>query len=186
MEILPLPRRTRCGPRPALVGYLITYNRLRLISIAIAFDTGPYKGAKKEPDYLIRPEGLRLPTFTVESGWTETMTRLQDDLNLLLVGGNGDIKVVLVVKWTRNSENKVKGTAHLYGLDRNAMPVLKNAVCIFPPPSGPDPPFSIKRRDLFGPQLLPGRNGSDDLVLDVGILRRVAANTLNLMGLDPA
>lgn len=159
---------------------------MRLISIAITFNTGPYKGSKKEPNHLIRPEGLRLPTFTVVSGWTETMTRLQDDLNLLLVGGNGDIKVVLIVNWTRTSQNKVKGTADLYGLDRNGMPVRKNAVPIFPPPGGPDPPFLIQRRDLFGPQLLPGRNGSDDLVLDVGILRRVATNTLNLMGLDPA
>ena len=153
---------------------------------ALEFNDGPYKDARKEPDYLIRPEGLRFPTFTAEAGWTETMTHLQDDLNLLLVGGNGKIKTVLIVNWTRISNNKVKGTAELYGLDRAGMPILKNAVPVFPQPPGPDPPLSIKRRDLLGPKLLPGRDGSDDLNLDVGILRRVATEALNLMGLDPA
>ena len=35
-------------------------------------------------------------------------------------------------------------------------------------------------------QVLPGRNGNDDMEFDVNILRRVATNVLNLMGLDPA
>lgn len=50
-------------------------------------------------------------TFTVESGWSESMPRLQDDVNLPLVGSNGDMgKMALIVNWTRITGDQVTGT----------------------------------------------------------------------------
>jgi hypothetical protein len=46
--------------------------------------------------------------------------------------------------------------------------------------------LSIRRSDLFGPALVPGRNGSDILYLDVEQLRHHATRALGSMNLIAA
>ena len=68
------------------------------------------------------------------------MPRLQNDMNMNLIshwrqwGHPNCLDRSLDSNFT---QNKVKVTVDLYGLDRNNIPVRKNAVLIFPPPSGP-------------------------------------------------
>lgn len=81
--------------------------------------------------FFFMVSGHLLPTVAVESGWSETTPQLHNDLNVLLVGGNGDIKVVVIVKWSRLAENRVSGVAELYKCDRNGMLVCKQSeVCL--------------------------------------------------------
>jgi hypothetical protein len=42
-------------------------------------------------------------------------------MDVLLVGGNGCIKVVIIVEWWKPAEGRVSGTAELYMCDRNGM-----------------------------------------------------------------
>lgn len=53
-----------------------------LINTALQFPSGPYCTSKKEPDFLFMIRGRLLPIAAVESGWSETMPRLQNDLNM--------------------------------------------------------------------------------------------------------
>lgn len=41
---------------------------------------------------------MPMSAVAVESGWSETYPLLLDDLNLLLVGGNGNIRLVVILK----------------------------------------------------------------------------------------
>ncbi|OQD66887.1 hypothetical protein PENPOL_c004G05978 [Penicillium polonicum] len=44
--------------------------------------SSPYRTSRKEPDFLFMIHGRLLPIVAVESGWSETMPRLQNDLNM--------------------------------------------------------------------------------------------------------
>lgn len=75
----------------------------------------PYAGARKEPDLLIRPDNQPLPSIVIESGWSESYTRLMDDVSLWLVGGNGAVNAVLLLNWqTVESTNTVRGVVEVY------------------------------------------------------------------------
>jgi hypothetical protein len=51
-------------------------------------------------------------------------------MNLLLVGGNGSIKVVIIVKWKELQGDRVSRTIELFMSDRNGMPRLEQSeVC---------------------------------------------------------
>lgn len=39
--------------------------------------------------FLNRKRSRTFPTIAIESGWSETLTQLRDDMNLLLIGGDG-------------------------------------------------------------------------------------------------
>lgn len=94
-------------------------------------DQGPYRGSRKEPDYFLRPEGETartspdLHTLAIESGWSETLPLLHDDMNMLLIGGNGEIKIVIILNWRRLSGLRVAGDAELWMNDATGMPQLK-------------------------------------------------------------
>jgi hypothetical protein len=49
-------------------------------------------------------------------------------MSLLLVGGNGSIKIVILVKWTRLLNSQVSGTVEVLTRDRNRMPVLQRGM----------------------------------------------------------
>lgn len=89
------------------------YMNFTLIELAFRFPTGLFRGFIKEPDFSWRPACFPIPTFVVESGWSETQTRLPNDLFL---AGNGDVKVVILVKWRKLAHDRVSGAAELYRL----------------------------------------------------------------------
>ena len=99
---------------------------------AINFLYGPYAGARKEPDLMIRAGNLRLPTVVIEAGWSEAWNRLTDDMNIWLVGGNGDVKVVILIKWNKiGRSDRVRGFVEVYSLDPNGMPKLRQTEVLF-------------------------------------------------------
>jgi aryl carrier-like protein len=71
-----------------------------------------------------------LPTLVAGSGWSESKEQLHNDMNLLLVGGNGSVKIVIIIKWTKLQGGRVSGTVELFMRDRNGMPRLEQSeVC---------------------------------------------------------
>ena len=142
----------------------------------------------------------------VESGWSELRDQFHNDMNLLLVGPNGAIKVVIIVKWQKLQGARLSGTVELLKRDRYAMPGLEQTVVcsrqlvssphtyclifeqtIFPQPTNAiTQSIEIRRADLFGTALLPGRNGDDTIHLEIDQLRDHATSALGVMNLVPA
>ncbi|PKX89817.1 uncharacterized protein P174DRAFT_378604 [Aspergillus novofumigatus IBT 16806] len=154
------------------------------VGTTLFFKSGPYSGSWKEPDFFFRPNNHILPTIAVESGWSESKELLRNGMDLSLVGGNGSTNVVIIVEWTKLQE-RVSGTVELFVRDTNGMPTLQQSETIFPRPISPNN-LTIRRRDLFGPALVPGHNGNDILYLDLERLRNYATRRLSFMNLVPS
>ncbi|OXV07042.1 hypothetical protein Egran_05192 [Elaphomyces granulatus] len=172
---------------------LLTFDEFRYlrtrVGTTIDFLYPPYAGSRKEPDLLIRPDNQRLPVLVIETGWSESTSRLMSDMNLWLVGGNGAVKVTIILKWQKISNtNQVRGTAEFYTLDTNGIPIMRQREPIFPAPpqQAQSQEFRFTRRILFGTNIFPGRNPNDVLTLRLDHLRVVARDALSLMGLIPA
>lgn len=142
----------------------------------------------------------------MESGWSESKDHFYNDMNLLLVGGDSSVKIVIIIKWAKLKGGCVSGIVELFKNDRNGMPRLdQSEVCpriltnishpnylnfvqtIFPRPStAGSQQLRIRRRELFGAAMLTGRNGDDILYLEVEQLRVHATRALSFMNLTPA
>ena len=86
----------------------------------------PYQSSRKSADYQIRPNNDDLPSFVIESGWSETYTKLKDDMRLWLVGGRTTVNVVLLLNWTKKANtNQVKGVAEIWIRDAVGNPYLR-------------------------------------------------------------
>jgi hypothetical protein len=90
-----------------------------------------YADSQKEPDLLIRADNLRLPKVVIESGWSESWPRLRDDMNLWIVGGNGEVKVVILIKWGFRPCQGICRTVGVYRPDTNGMPVRRQIEVLF-------------------------------------------------------
>lgn len=90
--------------------------------IALELTSGPYSGSWKEPEVFVRVKGHALPTPVVLTGWSELTRQLHDDMDLLLVGGNSKIKIVVTLTWTRLSDGHVSGTIELFKTDHRDIP----------------------------------------------------------------
>lgn len=49
-----------------------------------------------------------------ESGWAESMPRLQDDMKMVLTGLNYAVKIYIIAKWTKLPGGRVSGQPELY------------------------------------------------------------------------
>lgn len=84
---------------------------------------------------MIRADNLRLPKVVMESGWSESWTRLMDDMNTWLVGGNGDVKVLILLKWNIiGTPDRVRGFVEVYSLASSGMPRLRQTEVLFKTP----------------------------------------------------
>lgn len=154
---------------------------------AIDFFYPPYESCRKEPDLQIRPNNQRFPSLVIESGWSESIPRIHDDINSWLIGGNGFVKAVLILKWhVIGYSNAIGGHAELYTLDTNGIPSLTQEETIFPAP----PPqqaeaqaIRLTRSIVFGGTFTPGRNPNDIFTLRLEHLRSAARDSLAFMGL---
>lgn len=67
----------------------------------------------------------------MQSGWSEAWNQLMDNMNLWLLGGNEDVRAVLLLKWKKIGwTNRVTGDAEIYSLDANGLPVLAQSEVI--------------------------------------------------------
>lgn len=76
--------------------------------------TGPYMGRAKAPNIAIRQRNARLPSVVFESGWSESITQLHNDMREWITWGNGLVKVVVILNWTRIGNNRVRGLAEVW------------------------------------------------------------------------
>ncbi|KAE8310685.1 hypothetical protein BDV41DRAFT_368961 [Aspergillus transmontanensis] len=177
-------------------GDLTDYEQLQIqarVATTLDFRSGPYRCSRKEPDFFIRTNDDRFPSLAIECGWSESYNSLLNDMNLLLVGGEGDIRAVVIVNWQLSrSTSVVSGAVELYVLDRAGMPIRRQQEVIFPvPPQNQNPQrLELTRREVFGPhlQLDPTRNGPPNAMvyLEISHLRFAATRALRRMNLTPA
>ncbi|OJJ40304.1 hypothetical protein ASPWEDRAFT_22499 [Aspergillus wentii DTO 134E9] len=122
------------------------------------FVGGRYNNSRKDPDFFLRADDDNLPRFVIESGWSESWTRLLHATNLWLVGGNGKVRAVLVGEsWRIKRE----------------------------PPQGTQQQVTLPRRVLFGPHILQGQDPNFGISLGIRSLRRIATRALRFEGLVP-
>ncbi|KAE8421571.1 hypothetical protein BDV36DRAFT_292218 [Aspergillus pseudocaelatus] len=161
----------------------------KLILVALKFREEPYRGSRKETDVFIQSIFVKIPTLVMECGWSESSPALENDVNLLLVGGNGAVKRVFIVKWTKHSDDyHVSGFIKVFKLDRNEMPIQEGPIhTIFPAPSNSqDQRISIRRKDFFAESPYANINPNGMLDYPIDPLRKIAALNLDRMGLTPS
>ncbi|PGH27937.1 hypothetical protein AJ80_00191 [Polytolypa hystricis UAMH7299] len=149
---------------------------------------GPYAASEKQPDMSIVPDGQHLPSVVVESGWSESFAKLHRNMRLWLVGGAGEVKLALLLKWTKTPGNHAKGVVESWDLDPAGNERLLQTEAIFPMPQtgSANQAIRITRGQLFGNRLPQGRNPSDTYRLSVSNLRNEAIVSLQRDGYRPA
>ncbi|KAL2825286.1 hypothetical protein BDW59DRAFT_146345 [Aspergillus cavernicola] len=155
------------------------------VGTTFKFLQGPYVSSRKEPDFFIVANNDTMPKVVMESGWSESHNRLFDDMNLWLVGGSGDVRLVFILKWSRiRNSNRVRGWVEVYGLDTQGMSVMRQREVVFPVPQGETaaPVINIARRMFFGAH---GPNPMGSLPFSIATLRALARAALEKMDLVP-
>lgn len=69
------------------------------MGLAIHNFTGQYTGSRKDPDFILRYNSQPLPSFVIESGWSESLPRLRSDMRLWLFGGQPEVQIVIILHW---------------------------------------------------------------------------------------
>ena len=91
----------------------------------------PYINSSKQPDQAIILNNQVIPTVIIEAGWSESIPKLHQDIGLWLNGGAGFVQVVLLIKWTKVTRNRVKAFIEVYDLDQAGNErLLQNEVII--------------------------------------------------------
>lgn len=93
---------------------------------------GGYQGSIKQPDHFLRVDSDPEPRIVVESGWGKTFPHLRSDKNVWL---EGHVSVILVIllKWSALSNNRIKGTAEIWRRDGAGNLVSSAMVIIYLP-----------------------------------------------------
>ncbi|KAM5495199.1 hypothetical protein McaMca56_005824 [Microsporum canis] len=99
-----------------------------LVSTTFQGFRGPYTNSSKEPDACILPNNQSLPCIVIETGWPESWAKLSRDKDLWLQGGSLEVQLVLLIKWSKVSNNTVRGTIDVYGRDSAGMRLLQTEV----------------------------------------------------------
>ncbi|KAK6835887.1 hypothetical protein RU639_002079 [Aspergillus parasiticus] len=148
--------------------------------------SGIYQGSIKQPDHFLRVDTNTEPRIVVESGWSESFPHLRSDKDLWM-RGNASVALVILLKWSALSNNRIKGTVEIWR--RNAGGNLfSTTIPIFPAPAALPGTELIQftKWDLFGPALLPGQAPGTILALDIAKLRGFASEVIRCMGMQPA
>jgi hypothetical protein len=84
-----------------------------------------YDCSSKEPDGFILPGfKVNLPTIAIETGWSESWPKLQNEKDLWLIGGAPEVQLVFLIIWTELDRNRVQGDLYVYGRDATGAPTL--------------------------------------------------------------
>ncbi|KAJ5985693.1 hypothetical protein N7522_012889 [Penicillium canescens] len=154
------------------------------VADTITLTRGVYANSWKEPDVHVNVHGLNLPTLCFEVGYSESKPLLESDMRRLLIGGQGDISAVILIKWYKRRAG-VAGMIELWRLDVNGDPVREQDAAIFPVPSSPQPPLTVTRNMLFGNALLQGRPPLDIFSFSLDDLRTEARIAMAKQSLFP-
>ncbi|PWY67038.1 hypothetical protein BO83DRAFT_319384 [Aspergillus eucalypticola CBS 122712] len=145
---------------------------------------GAYTSSSKEPDLYLSARTDRMPSVVIESGWSESFPRLRIDKDLWLAG-TVEVEYVILLKWSKVRNNKVKGTIEVWGRG-NTGSLLNRELVVFPKPDPLpiDDSIHFTKQQLFGAN--PVSNPSTVLSFEIPRLREIAEEILgDLMGLSP-
>ncbi|CRG83137.1 hypothetical protein PISL3812_00485 [Talaromyces islandicus] len=149
----------------------------------------PYQSSHKEPDLVVEPLGAKYPTIVFECGWSETSKKLIEDMRIWILGGNPEVQLVFIAKFSRLTGSRIEGYVELYGRDENCQPTLLTRKDIFPASQSDidsEPKIRITRGQLWGSYLPKGQNGSDHFDLPVNVFRHYARECISQLGCEPA
>jgi len=146
----------------------------------------PYSLSSKEPDLCLRPNTQNIPTIAIESGWSESWPHLYNDMRLWLIGGAPTVKLVILLRWSKITGNRVKGVLEVFARNMAGIPTSIQKEDIFPQPAGPIQRIPVSRDQLFGTAILANRNPNDTFFLSIDELRQVAIPSIQKMGYTPA
>lgn len=82
-------------------------------------------GQSKAPNMAIRERTASLPGVVFESGWSESLPQLRADMTKWITGGNGQVRMVILVNWTRVVDNRVTGMVEIWVLANDGTPRLR-------------------------------------------------------------
>ncbi|PLB47188.1 hypothetical protein P170DRAFT_412890 [Aspergillus steynii IBT 23096] len=146
------------------------------VGTTLGFDSGPYRGSRKDPDLFVLPGAQVLPPIVMQSGWEESLPEMQNDKDLLLIGGEGEIQVVFIARWRIHADGvHVSGILEVY--------------VIFPRPldgTGQNDVVKVTRRQLFGRNSVDNHDPNDIFEYSLEGLRRLATMFMARMELAPA
>ncbi|GIJ90555.1 hypothetical protein Asppvi_009512 [Aspergillus pseudoviridinutans] len=113
-----------------LVSGQLTQNEFDMLYVTAntdyEFPDGPFAGIRKSPNVAVDVENAMVPRIVIESGWSESLDELRENAGEWLVGGNGAVQAVIIIKWTPSrTTRRVRGLVELYTLDRSGMPRLE-------------------------------------------------------------
>ncbi|EEQ31117.1 conserved hypothetical protein [Microsporum canis CBS 113480] len=138
-----------------------------------------------QPDACILPNNQSLPCIVIETGWPESWAKLSRDKDLWLQGGSLEVQLVLLIKWSKVSNNTVRGTIDVYGRDSAGMRLLQTEA-IFPvPANSTTQTIPITRKQFLGVNLPTGRNPADIYQLSLDRFRDIAEVNIRRKGLTP-
>jgi hypothetical protein len=66
----------------------------------------------------------RTPTIAFESGWSDIWPMLYGDVQVWLEGGSPDVQLVILVLWSKEPGNLVRGSIEAYGRNAAGAPTL--------------------------------------------------------------
>ncbi|KLJ09008.1 hypothetical protein EMPG_15570 [Blastomyces silverae] len=147
--------------------------------------TALYTHFSKEPDMYFLSDDKPLPTVVIETGWSESWPRLNADRDLWLVSRGEAVQLVVLIKWTKITDNRIKGDLQVYGRDSAGNVVLLQAEVV-PAVGSSTQSVPITRKQLFGANTFSDRNPNDIHKLSISNLRTKAAESIRAMGFVPA
>ncbi|OQD74855.1 hypothetical protein PENDEC_c009G01981 [Penicillium decumbens] len=154
------------------------------VADTLTLTQGVFANSRKEPDVHLNINGLNFPTLCCEVGFSESKPRLESDMRKLLIGGQGHITAVFLIKWYNRTAG-VAGTVELWKLDANGNPGKQREEAIFPRPPWPQAPFTLTRQELFGAALQQGRSPTIVFTFSLDDLRTRARAAMVKQSLVP-
>ncbi|KAI2788569.1 hypothetical protein POX_e06588 [Penicillium oxalicum] len=155
--------------------------------------TSSFSKSQKEPDIYIRPFGSDsgfLPPVAFEVGWSESASRLRENVRILLEGGAGHIRVVIVIDWYLQKDGlTVTGKADLWRRGSDGHPVHEQSEDIYPVPRllrGQSQRLGVTLDDIFLTTLQANQDPRTIVYFDIGKLREEADKVFKELKLKPA
>ena len=86
-------------------------------AVSEAVRSGPVP--RSELDVCLRPVGSPLPSLAIVSGWTETYEKMLSDTRFWIRAGNGSIRKVFLLRWSKTPLHEVGCDLEVYEWDKS-------------------------------------------------------------------
>ncbi|QKX54989.1 uncharacterized protein TRUGW13939_02079 [Talaromyces rugulosus] len=155
-------------------------NRKRLTNTANQTST-------KEPDALLIPFSVTVPTIVVETGWSESKRQLVRDKNIWLGDTRGQVQAVIVIKWRPNYHTReVSGVLEVHKPNASPNGTLDQTEKIFPiPTNGTSQVIQFTKAELFAGSPMSIQNPGQLIDFTLDALRLTAQEAMQEHGFNP-